>query len=223
MSSATAVKTKKSPTRRKAAVKPKPERVTWEIARLFPEQGLWTEADYWGLDASHQGFPLVELSDGHVEVLPMPTQTHQLLIDFIVDALKAHARIHAPGVVLFSGMRVRLREGRYREPDIVYMKAEHAARRDEKYWDGADLVIEIVSSAPKDRVRDYETKRREYAQAGIPEYWIVDPEKHLVRVLILRGKAYRLHGEFGRGVKATSVVLNGFAVSVSELFSSAKR
>src|SRR5437879_9709886 len=50
---------------------------TWEIALLFPAQGTWTEDDYFALDGSYEGFPLVELSNGRLEALPMPTQTHQ--------------------------------------------------------------------------------------------------------------------------------------------------
>jgi Uma2 family endonuclease len=53
------------------------------------------------------------------------------------------------------------------------MKAEHRNRRTFDYWEGADLVVEIVNR--DDPARDLETKRAEYAEAGIPEYWIVDP------------------------------------------------
>lgn len=46
-------------------------------------------------------------------------------------------------------------------------------RRQDAYWTGADLAVEVVSE--DDPGRDLITKRLEYAQAGIPEYWIVDP------------------------------------------------
>ena len=81
---------------------------TWEIAYLFPAQGRWTENDYFGLDSLYEGFPLVELSNGRLEVLPMPTQTHQFIVVFFFEALKAFTTIHAPGVVLFAAMKVRL-------------------------------------------------------------------------------------------------------------------
>jgi Uma2 family endonuclease len=97
------------------------------------------------------------------------------------------------------------------------MKAEHAHRRHEKYWDGADLVVEVVSADPKDRKRDLEVKPREYARAGISEYWIIDPEQRQIRVLILQGRTYKLHGEFVPGMQATSVLLPGFAVFVDDV------
>jgi Uma2 family endonuclease len=190
---------------------------TWEVAHLFPAQGTWTEADYLALDRVHDGFPLVELSSGRLEVLPWPTQTHQLILVFLFEKLAAFTRAHAPGTVLISGMRVRLGKGKYRDPDILYMKAANARRRHEEHWDGADLVMAIVSPDPKDHDRDWKTKPREYARAGIAEYWIVDPQERLTRVLTLHGKTYRVHGDFGPDARATSVLLPGFTVSVAEL------
>src|SRR4051794_40961938 len=77
---------------------------TWEVAHLFPAQGTWTEADYLALDRVHDGFPLVELSGGRLEVLPWPTQMHQLILVFLFEKLAAFAQAHAPGTVLISGM-----------------------------------------------------------------------------------------------------------------------
>ncbi|MBI3463073.1 MAG: Uma2 family endonuclease, partial [Planctomycetes bacterium] len=80
------------------------------------------------------------------------------------------------------------------------------------------LVMEVVSEGAESRKRDLETKRREYAAAGIPEYWIVDPEEQKVTVLTLDGGTYRVHGEFRPGETATSVLLRGFAVAVRDVF-----
>lgn len=199
---------------------------TWEIAYLFPAQGMWTEEEYLDLDGIGVAHPRVELSNGRLEVLPMPTQTHQLVLAFLYQALLTFTIARAPGLVLFSGMKVRLQNkprAKFRDPDIVYMKAEHADHRHEKYWDGADLVMEIVSSDPKDRKRDLEEKPLDYARARIPEYWIIDPDGQCIRVLILRGRSYRLHGEFGPGTQATSVLLPGFSVWVDEVFAAGRR
>ena len=56
----------------------------WEIARLFPNQGFWSEEDYLALDGNH----LVEFSDGYVEVLPMPTTSHQRIVLFLYEMLR---------------------------------------------------------------------------------------------------------------------------------------
>jgi Uma2 family endonuclease len=56
------------------------------------------------------------------------------------------------------------------------------------------LVVEVVSPGePGDQGnydRDYIEKRREYAERGIPEYWLIDPERQLVLVLTLREQSY---------------------------------
>ncbi len=99
------------------------------------------------------------------------------------------------------------------------MLAENDHRRHEEFWDGADLVVEVISSS--DPRRDLETKRAEYAVAGIPEYWIVDPRDETVTVLTLpTGQSeYADAGKYARGEAAASVLLDGLTVDVAEVFS----
>jgi len=66
-------------------------------------------------------------------------------------------------------------------------------------------------------VRDTEEKPLDYAEAGIPEYWIVNPLKSTITVLVLADEAYAEHGVFHRGDRAVSKLLNGFSVSVDEV------
>jgi len=56
------------------------------------------------------------------------------------------------------------------------------------------LVVEVVSpgdEGTENHDRDYIEKRREYAVRGIPEYWIVDPDRHIILVLTLQGQTYQ--------------------------------
>ena len=78
--------------------------------------------------------------------------------------------------------------------------------------------MEVVSEGEENRERDLEVKREEYAKAGIAEYWIVDPQEQRITVLTLDGQTYREHSVFGLGTQATSVLLPGFAVTVSDVF-----
>src|SRR5436309_255137 len=98
----------------------------------------------------------------------------------------------------------------------VHAKPARAADKREPAWEVAYLVMEVVSGGQKDRHRDLVTKRREYARAGIPEYWIVDPQEERITVLRLAGKRYLVQGEFARGATAPSHLLPGFTVDVSE-------
>lgn len=188
---------------------------TWQIAHLFPHQGDWSEEEYLALTSNR----LVEYTHGHVEVLPMPTTAHQLIVAFVYGAMLDFISSRGLGTILFAPLRVRLWPGKFREPDVVFLSREHKSRMKNEYWEGADLAVEVVSD--DDRRRDVETKREEYAQAGIPEYWIVDPRAKCITVLKLEGDAYAEHGVFIGGTKATSILLDGFAVAVDEVFASA--
>jgi Uma2 family endonuclease len=183
----------------------------WEIAQLHSPQGCWSEREYLDLNTNLR----VEFSDGYVEFLPMPTNSHERILRFMFQVLHAFITAGDLGEVFFAGTRVRLWAGKFRVPDLVFMKAEHGSRITEDYWDGADLVMEVVSGSASDRHRDLVNKREDYAKAGIPEYWIVDPQEGQITVLALEGAEYAVHGIFARGEQATSKLLPGFSVDVT--------
>ncbi len=186
---------------------------TWEIAYLYPEQGQWTEAEYLRLDTNQ----LIEFCDGCLEFLPTPNMFHQDLVAFVYELLKALVVRKNLGRVYFSPLRVRTVEGAIREPDVVFVKPERIVDRHTPP-NGADLVVEVISPGDEARKRDLETKREEYARAGISEYWIIDPETETVTVLALEGGSYREHGKFTKGQSATSKLLPEFALDVTALF-----
>lgn len=148
----------------------------------------------------------------------MPSELHQFLVLFLYEALVAYVRQRNLGWVVVAPMPVRLWEHKLREPDVLFMRREHAARRHGTYWSGADLVMEVTS--PDDPKRDKDTKRQEYARAGIPEYWLVDVVEKTVTVFCLRADAaqYAVHGVFGVGERAESPALVGFGIDVQDLF-----
>ena len=188
---------------------------TWEIARLFPAQGDWSEEEYFALETNRR----VEYSDGFLEFLPMPTIFHQLILQYLYKQLETFVAAGGLGTVVLAGYKVRLRTGKYREPDILFIQAANRGRIKKQYCEKADLVIEVVSE--ENPSHDLETKRLEYARAGISEYWIVDPEGESITVLVLNGRqrSYRAHGTFRKGTKATSKKLPVFAVDVSTALS----
>jgi Uma2 family endonuclease len=122
------------------------------------------------------------------------------------------------GDVFYAPLRVQVRPGKYREPDLLLVLDKNDPRVQDEFWFGADLVVEIVS--PDWSKRDIEEKPRDYAEAQIPEYWIVNPLDGTVTVLTLRG-AYATHGVFRRGDAATSRLLRGFNVVVDDIFNTA--
>jgi len=190
----------------------------WELATLYPSQGNWTEAEY--LDLTDHSNRRIEFIDGRLEFLPMPTEIHQELIAYLYHALYSFVKKRDLGKVHFSGLRVRIRPGNVREPDVLFLHKDHYQVRHNRVWDGADLAMEVVSEDPKDRQRDYEQKLVDYAEAGIAEYWIVDYLKRVVVVHRLDGKQYQVAGEYKPSERADSKLLDGFSVDVGELFAS---
>jgi len=185
----------------------------WDIALLFPPQGQWTEEEYLALDTNW----LIELSDGCIEVLPMPTPLHQFIVKFLFELLNTFVTARGLGDVLFAPLPTRLWSGKLREPDILFLRAGRIPDPN-KPPDGADLVMEVVSGKKRDRQRDLVTKRREYARAGIAENWIVDPKRRRITVLRQDGTKYSVHGDFGPVAQASSALLPGFSVPVAEVF-----
>jgi len=194
---------------------------TWAIAHLFPAQGTWSEDEYLDLRTNR----LLEFSDGYLEVLPMPTTSHQQIVAYLYGLLLAFVTTHDLGTVLFAPLRVRLWRGKFREPALVFMGKEHGNRIHEQFWNGADLAMEVVSGEgeDEDRRRDLVLKRREYARAKIGEYWMIDPREQRITVLRLAGKTYAVYGQFAKGEKATSALLPGFVVDVTAALRPAER
>src|SRR5262245_34501923 len=118
----------------------------WEIARLYSPQGCWSESEYLRLDTNRR----VEFSYGYIEFLPMPTILHERILRFLFQVLNAFASTQGLGEVFFAGAKVRLWEGKFRVPDVLFIRAEHRHRITADYCDGADLVMEVVSGSDSD-------------------------------------------------------------------------
>jgi Uma2 family endonuclease len=183
---------------------------TWEMAIFYPLQGDWTEEEYLALHTNR----LVELVDGCLEVQPMPAIWHQRIAQFLFLILHEFILARRLGEVFIAPLPVRLWPKQMREPDVLFVRPNRITDR-KRPPQGVDLAIEVVSEGEENRERDFVIKRAEYAKAKIPEYWIIDAEKQRIIVLTLDGDDYRVHGEFGPGSQATSVLLPGFAVDVS--------
>ena len=175
-------------------------------------QGTWTPAQY--LRLTDHARQLLEFTDGRLEPLPMPTDRHQTISRFLLLALAVVER--RGGKVLYAPLRLRIREGKFREPDLLLLLDADDPRRQDQYWRGADLVMEIVSA--DNPHRDIRDKRLDYAEARIPEYWIVNPLDETVTVLCLDSDSYAEHGVYRRGERAQSTLLRDLSVDVADVF-----
>lgn len=188
------------------ATSPRP---TWEMAKLFPHQGSWTVDEYLELDIGQ----IVEFHDGYLEFHEMPKLSHQQIIFALMTQLRA---LLDRSRVTMAPFPLRIDEKRYREPDILCF--ESPVDSDASHATSAILVIEVVSEGTTNRERDYEKKTLEYAEAGVAEYWIVDPQESVVSRLTLEGDAYVVTDDKIASGTIRSNVVDGFEVSVPSVF-----
>jgi Uma2 family endonuclease len=126
----------------------------------------------------------LELIDGHLIVNEFPGMRHQLLVKNLGKVIDRY--IDETGgecLMLNVGANVRLDEDDYNlvGPDIVVLCDSNKV--EELGIIGApDWIIEVVS--PSSRGRDYKLKMCKYINAGVREYWIIDPEKEKVTTYI---------------------------------------
>ncbi len=183
------------------------------LEQILPPQGEWSEEEYLVL-TDHRN-RLVEFTDGFLEILPMPTDKHQGILGFLYLAFLGFIDPRG-GKVRFSPLRLRIRPGKFREPDLLLLLSAADPRRQNRFWLGADLALEVVSEEKPER--DLVDKRGDYAEGRVPEYWIVNPQTETITVLRLRGDAYEEAGIYRRGESAASMLLPDFSVAVAAVF-----
>jgi len=183
------------------------------LEEILQRQGTWSEEEYLVLTDDRNR--LIEYTDGFLEVLPMPTDRHQTVLQFLFLAF-LHLITPKDGKVRFAPLRLRIRSGKFREPDLMLLLSAKDPRRQNRFWLGADLALEVVSEDKPER--DLVEKRTDYAEVHVPEYWIVNPETETITILRLHGDAYEEAGVFRRGQSAASILLPEFSVAVAEVF-----
>ena len=82
----------------------------------------------------------MEFTNEFLEVVPPSTDRHQTILGFMFLSFHTFV-IPRGGTVHFSGMRVRLGPGKFREPDLMLVLNAKDPRRQDRFWTGADLVL----------------------------------------------------------------------------------
>ena len=116
-----------------------------------------------------------EWVDGEVTVFVPPDEPHQDTALFLSRLLADYIDFRRLGKLLFAPFEMRILGGvASREPDLLFVATAHLDRFDGKRLDGpADLAVEILSEHSV--ARDRREKFAQYAAAGVPEYWLIDP------------------------------------------------
>lgn len=126
---------------------------------------------------------LAEWVDGEVRVYSPASLSHQRIVAFLAQIISAYVDSRALGLVILPPFQMKLaRSGR--EPDLMFVATEHLSRLQETHLDGpADFVVEVISQESVGRDRG--EKFYEYARAGIPEYWLIDPATEQAEFYVL--------------------------------------
>lgn len=131
-----------------------------------------TFEEYLAFDYEHA---LTEWVNGEVIIFMSVTERHQRIAEFLAFIIRGFVRLRGLGRVIGAPYVMRaVPGGSGREPDVMFIAADHLDRLGRTYLEGpADLVIEVVSDDSVARDRD--EKYAEYEEAGVREYWIIDP------------------------------------------------
>lgn len=156
-----------------------------------------------------------QILQGELIVTPAPRLEDQDLSQEINLVFTVAVRAKRFGKVYAAPVGVRLSMNDIVQPDLLVLSNAKRALIRKNVIDGApDVVVEILS--PSSRRFDLVRKMALYAEAGVPEYWIVDPEKRSILVHQYVNGAYVV-AENVDGV-ASSRIVEGVDINVNELF-----
>jgi Uma2 family endonuclease len=138
--------------------------------------------------AEAEGERLYELSRGAITVVDVPKPRHLKLFDALHQQFSDFKSKHPKLIYAIAGggeckLLIADLESE-RHPDLaIYKTSPPEGRNDDEIWSQwvPEIVVEVVS--PSSRHRDYQEKPEEYLRLGVGEYWIVDADEGLMKVL----------------------------------------
>ncbi|MEE1085777.1 MAG: Uma2 family endonuclease [Schaedlerella sp.] len=133
----------------------------------------YTSEDYWNLPADERA----ELIDGKLYAMAPQSRIHQKLVFQLSRIIGNHIAAKNGSCEVYPApfaVNLNADDSTYVEPDLSII-CDKGKLTDRGCTGAPDFIVEIVS--PSSRKMDYATKNALYSNAGVREYWIVDPEK----------------------------------------------
>ena len=159
-----------------------------------------------------------ELLDGRLVEMDVPNQLHEWIVATLIRHLGGWAMSRQAGIVLASGYKVRIRDDRGFMPDVqLFLRGGRPIPSAGLDAGAPDLAVEVISpsSGRYDRVE----KQKGYAEIGVPEYWIVDPERQTFERLVLDSPGtYRLADALAGDVTFAPASLPDLVIDLGELW-----
>jgi Uma2 family endonuclease len=158
----------------------------------------------------------VEFINGQIFTHSPVKKRHNQANLLLAKLVSTYVDLHDLGFVGIEKILITLTRNDY-EPDICYFSNEKAEQftEDQMKFPVPDWVVEVLSKSTE--ANDRGVKFKDYEAHGIPEYWIIDPEKEVVEQYVLQDGAYELLLKTGQGT-ISSQVLSGFSVPVRAIF-----
>lgn len=186
-----------------------------EAAVGYPADKVFTYHDYIILPEDGKRYEIIE---GELTMVAGPYSIHQITSQNLEYSLENFIKgknigryFHAPIDVVLSKINVV-------KPDILFIARENQHMITEKNIAGApDLVIEIIS--PSSAYYDLIEKKEIYEKYGVREYWLVDPKKQWVEVYQNVNQQFERVQRADRDGQVASLVLRGFNLSLTAIFS----
>ena len=159
-----------------------------------------------------------ELIDGELRMPAAPIRRHQLVIGNIYLILRPHVESRGLGTVELAPVDVVLDQERplVVQPDLLYVSRERAGIVRDKVYGAPDLSVEVASRSGA--LFDRTEKAALYAQYGVREYWLVDPDTESVEVRRLEKSGQEVIGVFRRGEVLRSTLFPDLHLPIDEIF-----
>ena len=136
----------------------------------------------------------VELIDGTLYYMAMPTERHQDILSFLHVEIGSHIRKQKGSCKVYPGslaLYLNQDSETYLVPDLMVV-CDRSKIENKGIINGPDVVMEIVS--PSSRRRDYILKQNKYQRSGVREYWIIDPQQEIITVHRFETGMVEIHG-----------------------------
>lgn len=160
-------------------------------------KGEYTLEDYYNMPEDRR----VELIDGVIYDMAAPTPLHQLIAGAVYAGIRTFIRENGGDCIPFiapADVQLDCDSRTMVQPDVFILCKRDKLKRFGIYG-APDFVLEILSDST--RKKDMTVKLAKYMEAGVREYWVIDPEKRLLIVYIGEEEGiprlYPLQGDVG--------------------------
>ena len=161
-----------------------------------------------------------ELLRGELIMVPGPNTAHQRITLNLAFSLRTFVEKESLGEVFITPYDVVFSHSNVLQPDLLFVSKEQQSIITDANIQGAPaLVVEVIS--PSTASKDRELKREIYAEHGVSEYWLVDPDVRTISVMSLQDRDFREVGNYGAGEVLSSPTLEGLVLDLASIFPSA--